>query len=193
MRMLSLSFLLLAAALLAAPAAQASVFTGALSGANESPPNASPGSGTVIVTLDETAHTLTIEFQFQDLIGTTTAAHLHCCTPPGANAGVATQVPTFIGFPLGVTAGSYLQTFDLTDSASYNPSFVTANGSVAGAEAALIAALFAGEVYANLHTTQFGGGELRANLAEIPVPAALWLFAAGGLVVMRAARRRPTL
>jgi len=108
---------------------------------------------------------------------------------PGADAGVATQVPTFVGFPLGVTSGSYSETFDLTDSASYNPSFITANGSVAGAEAALIAALFAGQVYANLHTSQFGGGELRANLAEIPLPAALWLFAAGALAVARAARR----
>ena len=188
-----LSFLLLAVALLAAPVAQASVFTGTLSSANEVALTVSPGSGTVTVTLDETAHTLTIEFQFQDLIGTTTAAHLHCCTPPGANAGVATQTPTFVGFPLGVTAGSYLQTFDLTDSGSYNPSFITTHGSVAGAEAALIAGLFAGEVYANLHTSQFPAGEIRANLAEIPLPAALWLFAAGGLVVMRAARRRPTL
>ncbi len=188
-----LSFLLLAVALLAAPVAQASVFTGTLSSANEVILTVSPGSGTVTVTLDELARTLTIEFQFQDLIGTTTAAHLHCCTPPGANAGVATQTPTFVGFPLGVTAGSYLQTFDLTDSGSYNPSFITTHGSVAGAEAALIAGLFAGEVYANLHTSQFPAGEIRANLAEIPLPAALWLFAAGGLVVMRAARRRPTL
>ncbi len=190
MRVSSFAFLLLAAVTLAAPAAQASIFTGALSGGNESPPNASPGSGTVVVTLDETARTLTIEFQFQDLIGATTAAHLHCCTPPGANAGVATQTPTFVGFPLGVTAGSYLQTFDLTDIASYNPSFIAAHGSVAGAEAALIAGLFAGEVYANLHTTAFPPGEIRANLAEIPLPAALWLFAAGALVVTRAARRR---
>lgn len=179
--------------MLAAPAAQASVFTGALSGANEVTLSNSPGSGTVTVTLDETAHTLTIEFQFQDLIGTTTAAHLHCCTLPGANAGIATQTPTFVAFPLGVTAGSYLQTFDLTDIASYNPAFVTANGSVAGAEAMLIAGLFAGEVYANLHTSQFPAGEIRANLAEIPLPAALWLFAVGALAVMRAARRGATL
>jgi hypothetical protein len=41
---------------------------------------------------------------------------------------VATTLPTFAGFPLGVTSGTYINTLDLTLASSYNPAFVTANG-----------------------------------------------------------------
>ncbi len=52
-------------------------------------------------------------------------AHIHCCAPLGTNAGVATTVPAFAGFPLGVTQGTYLsQLFSLEDSSFYNPAFV---------------------------------------------------------------------
>jgi hypothetical protein len=56
------------------------------------------------------------------LTSTDTAAHIHCCAPLGTNAGVATTVPTFLGFPLGVTSGTYSsQVFDLTQPLIYNP------------------------------------------------------------------------
>ena len=41
---------------------------------------------------------------------------------------VATGVPTFLGFPTGVTNGYYDHTFDLTLASSFNPAYVTANG-----------------------------------------------------------------
>ena len=64
------------------------------------------------------------------------------------------MTPTFSGFPLGVTSGSFMQTFDMTQASSYNPAFVTANGgTVAGAEAALLAGLHAGTAYLNIHTS----------------------------------------
>jgi len=72
-----------------------------------------------------------VEISFSGLTGTTTASHIHCCeATPGANANVmvATTTPTFPGFPLGVTSGSYDQTFDLTNAGSYNPDFITAHG-----------------------------------------------------------------
>jgi hypothetical protein len=55
----------------------------------------------------------------------------------------------------------------MTSAASYNPAFVTANGgTTAGAEAALLAGLEAGQAYLNIHTTMFPGGEIRGFLAS---------------------------
>ena len=90
---------------LAASAAQATPisYSAHLSGPAESPPNASPGTGTALVTLDTAAHMLTVDVTFSGLLGTTTASHIHCCTavPGTGTAGIATQTPSFTGFPLG--------------------------------------------------------------------------------------------
>src|SRR5262249_62414575 len=80
---------------------------------------------------------------FSGLTSGTTAAHIHCCAPLGTNAMVATLLPAFTDFPLGVTSGTYpAHTFDLTMASSYNPAFIAAHGmSVAQAEADLIAGI----------------------------------------------------
>jgi hypothetical protein len=77
------------------------------------------------------------------------AAHIHCCqTMPGTNVGVATTVPAFAGFPLGVTQGTYLSPlFSLEDPSFYNPMFVTMQGGLEQGETALIAGIEGG------HTT----------------------------------------
>ena len=98
------------AAALAAPVA----YTATLAGANENPVNASPGSGSTTVFYDAAAHTLRVVVSFSGLTAGTSASHIHCCTAPPGNAGVATTTPTFPGFPLGVTAGTYDNTLDLT-------------------------------------------------------------------------------
>src|SRR5437879_1609720 len=102
-------------ALLFSGAAFGVTLTGTLTGPAESPPNASPGTGTTVVTYDAATHLLTVNVTFSGLLSTTTASHIHCCTTT-ANSGtaaVATQVPTFVGFPLGVTSGTYSNSFDL--------------------------------------------------------------------------------
>ena len=104
-------FLILAIAALGFPSLgmTASIeYTATLSGPNEAPPNASPGTGTSLVTYDDVAHTLRVEASFSGLIGTTTAAHIHAPTavPFTGTIGVATQTPSFSGFPLGVTSGT---------------------------------------------------------------------------------------
>src|SRR5258707_14050229 len=132
------------ALMLPVPAAYAipTTFVGSLAGANEVPPVPSPGTGFATVVLDPTAQTIQINATFSGLTSIDTAAHIHCCAPLGTNAGVATTVPAFPGFPLGVTSGTYTSpVFDLTMALIYNPAFVTAQGGLAQAEAALIAGL----------------------------------------------------
>ena len=183
--------LLLLTAPVAVTAAYATpiTFVASLRGDNEVPPTGSPGTGFATVVLDPAAHTMHVDVAFSGLLGPTTAAHIHCCLPSplasGVNAMVATTTPTFTGFPLGVTSGTYSHDFDLTLASSYNPAFITSafnpSGTIAGAEAALEAGIGNGETYLNIHTALplgFPGGEIRGFLVA-PEPGTLLLLGAG--------------
>ena len=137
-----------------------------LSSANENPPHpSSAGTGTALITWDTTTNLMTVDVTFSGLSAGTTASHIHCCVLAPGNAGVATTVPTFTGFPSGVTSGSYSHTFDMSSLASYNPAFVAAHGgTAASAKAALFAGLQAGQSYLNIHTSAFPAGEIRGFL-----------------------------
>ena len=178
-----------------ASTSQAGVFTYTvvLDGPSESPSNASPGIGSAVVTVNDTLFTMNVNVSFSGLTGTTTASHIHAATAVAntGTAGVATQLPSFTGFPLGVTAGSMNQTYDMTLASSYNPSYVTANGgTTASAFSALKAVMDAGKSYYNIHTSTFGGGEIRGFLtAAAPEPGTLALVALGGMGLVVRRRR----
>lgn len=172
------------------------VYTAALDGPSEDPPNASPGTGFARIGFDPIAHVLDVYANFTGLIGTTTNAHVHAPTAvPGAGiAGVATATPTFPGFPSGVTSGTYQATFDTTLASTWNPAFVTAHGgSVANAEAAFGAYLAEGRAYFNIHSTFRPAGEIRGFLQPVPEPASMLVWGVGalGLIGIATRRRRP--
>lgn len=192
-----LAFLLaLAASMFAAsPSAYAetTVFRATMSGPSEAPPNASPGAGIASITIDDVAHTMVLNVPFFDLLGTTTAAHIHCCTvdPLVGLAMVATPQPTFPGFPGGVTGATYSATLDLLDPASYNPAFITAfGGSAASAEAALLNGIDQHQAYLNIHTTLYPGGEIRGFLVPIPEPSSWAMLALGLAGIAYTVRKR---
>lgn len=171
--------------------AEATLFTYSATLDGPSEPTPSPGTGIAIVDYDDVLHTLRVQVTFSDLLGTVTASHIHGPTlvPLSGTAGVATMTPTFVGFPSGVTAGTYDHTFDLTLASSYNGSFVLANGGTpAGAESALASALSAGKTYLNIHTSTYGGGEIRGFL--VPEPGTMVIAAFGVTVLLARCRRR---
>jgi hypothetical protein len=168
-----------------AGSAQATIyhFEANLSGANEVPPNASPGTGLGVFIFDDVLHTMMVDVDFAGLLGTTTAAHVHAPTavPGTGNTMVATELPLFTGFPTGVTAGTYHHVFDMTLLSSYNPAFVAGpgGGTTAGAEAALIQAGLHDRAYLNIHSSFAPGGEIRGFLTAAPEPATWALMLAG--------------
>ena len=180
--------------LLAAPAVQATLmlFVTDLSGPAESPPNASPGTGFASISIDNVTHMMHVQIAFSDLVGLTTASHIHCCTAvPGAGTVmVATELPLFTGFPVGVTSGTYDHTFDTSLASTWNPAFITGHGGTPlGAEAALIDGMLGDMAYLNIHTDFRPGGEIRGFL-QSPEPATIALLCCGLLLLGFAQRRR---
>lgn len=159
--------------------------------------NGRTGSGTVYIEYEDETNTLAIQTTFAGLSGTTTVAHIHCCTttPLTGNAGVALAGGTggsLINFPVGVTGATYNQNFNLGSNSVYGLTFFNSNGANANqARDTLLAAFNAGTAYFNIHTApNFGGGEIRAWITPVPEPGSWALMLAGGAGLAAFARRR---
>lgn len=189
--------LLLAAALGVGPSAAAQSWSTTLSGASEG--TTSPGTGSATFSLSA-ANIFSMSIEWANLVGTTTIAHIHCCTTTPFTGFVSpvTPLPTFPGFPTLTTSGTFNADYDLTQPGFFTQAFVDANGgTVASARAAFVNYLFQGRSYLNIHTTAFGGGEIRgfivgADQVVVPEPATMWLLATGLIGVAVFARRRVT-
>jgi hypothetical protein len=171
-KLVSIAVLALVTGLASGASAAPVVYTAALDGPSEIPVNASPGLGSATITIDPVAHTMIVDVNFAGLVGNTTNSHIHAATLVAfaGTAGVATTLPTFVGFPSGVKFGTYYAVLDMTLASSYGAAYMSANGGTpASAEAALFAAIAAGKAYYNIHSVTYPGGEIRGFLAPAPV------------------------
>lgn len=112
-------------------------FTTQLRGANEVPANPSTASGQVDAMFNKTTNVLRWQLSYTGLSGPATAGHFHGPAPVGANAGIA--------LPFNGT-----MTSPMSGQATLTP--------------AQAADLVAGKWYANIHTAQYPGGEIRGQM-----------------------------
>jgi hypothetical protein len=145
------------------------------------------GSGAGSAIYDDATHLLQLQATYSGLSGNVSQTHIH---GPTANPGVGTSGimvgnTTLPNFTLGATSGTYSQTLDLTQSSIYNAGFLSGagGGTAAGAETAFINAANQGRAYWNIHTSTFGGGEIRGFLTVVPEPSSVALASLGILGV----------
>jgi hypothetical protein len=117
------------------------VFEFPLEPGQNTPSNESTGSGDCTITLDTVTGDVTAECSFSGLTSNANNVHIHGIGRPGVNAGVI----------LGLTATA------------------ATSGTITGAgmlSADEVTAMRNGLTYINLHTVNFGGGEIRGQIVD---------------------------
>ncbi|MGH9396396.1 MAG: CHRD domain-containing protein [Terriglobia bacterium] len=148
---------LIAVVVLWTPRAKADqIFAAHLNGSQDVPPTNSTATGIATVDLNNAATMITVNLSFSGLDGNATAAHIHGPSLPGANAGVLFP---FTGVPSATSGSIPAQDFSIT--------------------ATEVGYLEGGQLYVNVHSTAFPGGEIRGQLEATPEPASLLLLGTG--------------
>ena len=150
----------LSTSLLAAPAAhsQTERFSASLSGAEEVPPINTAGTGAFEMTIQQ--GTITFSLTFSDLSSLLSVAHLHFA-PSNVAGGVMIFLCGGGGQPdcPATTEGTITGTITAA-----NVTGPTTQGINAGDLDSALEAVRDGLAYANMHTTNFPGGEIRGQL-----------------------------
>jgi len=160
---------LIGACLLGASASAAILtFEANLDGLQETPPNASPAFGFAQFTLNDISGLVTITSgNYQDLLGPSTAVHIHGLSGPGVASAVI--IALTLDQP-GATTGTFSGGGTLT--------------------APQIAGMEAGNTYVNVHSNVFPGGEIRGQLFLVPEPSSVILACTGIFGLFIVSRRR---
>jgi hypothetical protein len=144
----SVATLLVSCALFGAVAAPAradesKTFIALLNGGQEVPPTTSTGIGVAFMTLGKDKM-LCYSLSYLGLTGTETIAHFHSPAAPGSNANVLFGItpPVAIGSPKHACVGPFNK-----------------DG---------LKALKKGQIYVNVHTDAFLGGEIRGQVLRTP-------------------------
>jgi len=145
-----------------AASAETKQFHATLAGTSEVPAVSTTASGTFLARISEDGGAIHFQLSYDALEGDVLQAHIHI-GQSGVNGGVALFLCSNLGTP-GVqpcpappaTISGMLTAADVIGPAS--------QGVVAGEFAEVVAAIRAGVAYANVHSSKFPGGEIRAQV-----------------------------
>ena len=137
--------------------------TRGLNGYEENPDISTVASGSFKASVDEDAQTITYELTYSGLEGDVLQAHIHF-GKPAINGGISVFLCSNLGngpagTPTCPQSGTVARTVPASD--IIGP---VAQGIEAGNLAELVAAMRAGSTYANVHSSKWPGGEIRAQL-----------------------------
>jgi hypothetical protein len=144
------------------------LFVAYLNAANQSPPNGSPGVGTMLITMDVDIVAMHVQMRFNGLSGNASSFGLYGRTanPQSGLTGLAVPFP---GAPVGNSQGEYDFTIDLTQAGSYTPDFISrSGGTISDALNGTIFGLLKDQMYLNIPTGAFPEGEIRGFPSSWP-------------------------
>jgi len=121
----------------------------------------STATGSWTGTLNPTTNVLTWTMTFSGLTTNSVASHIHAQAPTTTTASVVLNFATFAGstISLGGTSGTASGSINLSTQAATPPSLTISGDS-------LLKAMNAGQAYVNVHTSQYGAGEIRGQIVK---------------------------
>jgi len=137
-----------------------------MSGYFEAPPVSSVASGSFKAKIDDNAQKIDYTLTYGDLEGDVLQAHIHF-GQPGVSAGIMVWLCGTTGFPGPAGTPTCPGPRGGTVSGTITPAGVvgpSAQGIAVNEFNEVVRAIRAGRAYANVHSTKFTGGEIRAQL-----------------------------